>query len=195
MAKEVEFFFDYGSPTSYLAYTQMPGLAARTGATVIYRPMLLGGVFKATGNQSPAMLAAKSAWMGQDMMRFAARYGVPFRFNPYFPINTLGLMRGAMVADRAGELVAYSDAIFQAIWVDGQNMAEAEVVARVLAAAGLDPATYRTGIEQPAIKAALKAQTEEAVERGCFGAPTCFVGAEMHFGQDRLDFIEAALTS
>ena len=100
----IEFFFDYGSPASYLAYTQMPGLTQRTGATVVYRPMLLGGVFKATGNQSPINIPAKGAWMMTDLPRFAKRYGVPYVRNPHFPINTLNLMRGAIAAEMEGRL-------------------------------------------------------------------------------------------
>jgi len=114
----IEFFFDYGSPASYLAYTQMPALAQRTGATVLYRPMLLGGVFKATGNQSPINIPAKGAWMMTDLPRFAKRYGVPYVRNPHFPINTLNLMRGAIAAEMEGRLIPFSDAIFRAIWAD-----------------------------------------------------------------------------
>ena len=95
-AKTIEFFFDFGSPTTYLAHTQLPQLAADTGAQIQYVPMLLGGVFKATGNQSPVMVPAKGRWMGEDLPRFARRYGVPYQFNPHFPINTLTLMRGAV---------------------------------------------------------------------------------------------------
>lgn len=195
MAKEVEFFFDFGSPTSYLAHTQLPGIARRTGARVIRRPMLLGGVFKATGNHSPAAIPAKSAWMGRDMARFAERYGVPFHVDSQIPINTLALMRGAVVAARDDRLAVYSDTVFAAIWVDGRNMGEPAVVDRVLHAAGFDPAWFHAGIEAPSVKAELKAATEEAVERGCFGAPTFFVGGEMYFDQDRLDFVEAALAA
>ena len=118
----IEFFFDYGSPASYLAYTQMPGIAQRTGATIVYRPMLLGGVFKATGNQSPVTIPAKGAWMMTDLPRFAKRYGVPYVRNPHFPINTLNLMRGAIAAEMDGRLVPYSDAIFRAIWVDQRRI-------------------------------------------------------------------------
>ncbi len=193
MAKEVEFFFDYGSPTSYLAYTQMPGIAERTGARVIGRPMLLGGVFKAIGNHSPATIPAKAVWMGRDMARFAERYGVPFGRNPHFPTNTLALMRGAVLAGRDDWLLAYSDAVFAAIWADGRNMGDRAVVDQVLGRAGFDPAWFRAGIAAPSVKAELKAATEEAVERGCFGAPTFFIDGELYFGQDRLDFVEAAL--
>ena len=186
----IEFFFDYGSPASYLAYTQMPGLAERTGATVIYRPMLLGGVFKATGNQSPINIPAKGAWLMGDLARFARRYGVPYVRNRHFPINTLNLMRGAIAAETDGRLIPYSDAMFRAIWADQKRMEDPIVIAEVLRAAGFDPAGMLAAIQQQDVKDKLKAVTEEAVSRGVFGAPTFFIGKEMFFGQDRLDFVE-----
>jgi 2-hydroxychromene-2-carboxylate isomerase len=186
----IEFFFDYGSPASYLAYTQMPGLAQRTGATVVYRPMLLGGVFKATGNQSPVNIPAKGAWMMIDLPRFARRYGVPYVRNPHFPINTLNLMRGAIAAEMDGRLISYSDAIFRAIWTDQKRMEDPIVIAEVLRAADFDPGTMMAAIGRPEVKDRLKAVTEEAVARGVFGAPTFFVGKEMFWGQDRLGFVE-----
>ena len=186
----IEFFFDYGSPASYLAYTQMPGLAQRTGATIVYRPMLLGGVFKATGNQSPINIPAKGAWMMTDLPRFAKRYGVPYVRNPHFPINTLNLMRGAIAAEMEGRLIPYSDAIFRAIWAEQKRMEDPIVIAAVLRAADFDPAAMLAAIGKPEVKDKLKAVTEEAVARGVFGAPTFFVGKELFFGQDRLDFVE-----
>lgn len=188
--RTIEFFFDYGSPASYLAYTQLPAIAQRTGATLVYRPMLLGGVFKATGNRSPIELPAKGKWMLSDLPRFAARYGVPYLRNPHFPINTLNLMRGAIAAEMDGRLVPYSDAIFRAIWVDQRDMEDPVVIGEVLRNAGFDPAAMMAAIGKPEVKDKLKTVTEEAVARGVFGAPTCFVGGEMFFGQDRLDFVE-----
>ena len=188
--RTIEFFFDYGSPTAYLAYTQLPGIAQRTGATIVYRPMLLGGVFKATGNHSPVMIPAKAAWINKDLPRFAARYGVPFAHNPYFPINTLSLMRGAVAADREGRLVPYSDAIYRAMWADQRNMEDPIVIGGVLRDAGFDAAAMMTAIGTAEVKDRLRLNTEEAVARGVFGAPTCFVGDAMFFGQDRLDFVE-----
>src|SRR5438477_6803461 len=137
--RTIEFFFDYGSPTAYLAYTQLPAIAQRTGATIAYRPILLGGVFRATGNHSPVTIPAKSVWINADLKRFAVRYGVPFAHNPHFPINTLNLMRGAIAADIEGRLVPYSDVIYRAIWVDQRNMADPIVIATVLRDAGFDP--------------------------------------------------------
>ena len=191
--RTIEFFFDYGSPTAYLAYTQLPGIAQRTGATIVYRPMLLGGVFKATGNHSPVTIPAKGAWMNKDLPRFAARYGVPFAHNPYFPINTLNLMRGAIAADSQRRLVPYSDAIYRAMWADKRNMEDPIVIGGVLRDASFDPAAMMAMIGTAEVKDRLRHNTEEAVARGVFGAPTCFVGDAMFFGQDRLDFVEEEL--
>ena len=125
MTKTVEFFYDFGSPTVYLAATQLPDIAASVGATIDWRPMLLGGVFKSTGNQSPVVVPAKAAYMNNDLKRFAKRYGVPFRFNPHFPINTLALMRGAVAyQDDVVVSSSYRDAIFMAIWVEARNLNE-----------------------------------------------------------------------
>ena len=195
MSKTVEFFFDLGSPASYLAHTQLPDLCRDAGAALVYRPMLLGGVFQATGNASPAMIPAKGRYMIRDLARFAERYGVPMRFNPHFPINTLTLMR-LLVALQLYQAERFDDALqalFRAIWVDGVNMGDPARVAGVLVAAGFDAAALQVQIAEPVVKDALKATTEEAVKRGVFGAPTCFVGGEMFFGQDRLDFVREAL--
>ncbi len=194
-AKTVEFFFDFGSPTSYLAYTQLPRIAAETGAQLRLRPMLLGGVFKATGNASPVSVPAKGRWMGSDMPLWAKRYGVPFAFNPAFPINTLSLMRGAagLQLRQPERLGAYCDAIYSALWQHQQNLGDAAVLAATLAAAGFDAEAFVALVADPEVKAALVATTEEAVARGVFGAPSCFVGDQLFFGQDRLDFVREAL--
>jgi 2-hydroxychromene-2-carboxylate isomerase len=196
-SKTVEFFFDFGSPASYLAWTQLPAICRAAGATLVYRPMLLGGVFQATGNASPVTVPAKGKYMLTDLARFAKRYGVPMRFNPHFPINTLALMRGAtgLQMREPAQFDAYVTAMFRAMWVDGQNMGDPVVVAEVLTHAGLDPQAVLALTADPAMKDALKASTEEAVRRGAFGAPTMFVGAHMFFGQDRLDFVREALAA
>ena len=195
MTKTVEFFYDFGSPTVYLAATQLPDIAASVGATIDWRPMLLGGVFKSTGNQSPVVVPAKAAYMNNDLKRFAKRYSVPFRFNPHFPINTLALMRGAVAyQDDVVVSSTYRDAIFMAIWVEARNLNEPDVIGQVLSAAGLDPAELMNRIGQQAVKDQLIANTEQAVDRGVFGAPTFFVGDQMFFGQDRLDFVTEALS-
>ena len=192
--RRVEFFFDFGSPTTYLAWTQLPRIATDCGAALEWRPMLLGGVFKATGNASPVTVTAKGRWMGEDIRRWAARYGVPFTFNPHFPINTLTLMRGAVGVQlrRPQDFTRYVEAVFRAMWVEPRDLGETEVLAHTLAAAGFD-AGFTDIVADPEVKAALIANTEEAVRRGVFGAPTMFVGSEMFFGQDRLEFVREAL--
>lgn len=193
MSKTVEFFFDFGSPTSYLAWTQLPHIAAAAGAQIVWRPMLLGGVFKASGNQSPVSIPAKGRYMLQDLARFARRYEVPLAFNPHFPINTLQLMRGAVAYLDSEQFLPYAKAVFEALWVQQQNLGNPEVVAAVLSAAGLDAAEFERLVGDEAVKQRLKDNTEEAIRRGVFGAPTFFVGSEMFFGQDRLDFVAEAL--
>lgn len=195
MPKTAEFFFDVGSPASYLAWTQMPALCAQAGATLVYKPMLLGGVFQATGNSSPAMVAAKGRYMTVDLGRFAKRYGVDFKMNPHFPINTLQLMRGVigMQLRQPARFEAFLGAVFTALWVNGANLNDPAVTAATLVEAGFDPAEVFALVNDADIKAALKANTEEAVARGVFGAPTVFVGDAMFFGQDRLDFVREAL--
>jgi len=195
MARELEFFFDYGSPFSYLADTQLAGLAARTGARVVYRPMLLGGVFKETGNASPIAIEAKRKYMIADLLRWAAHYGLPAPHNSYFPINTMHLMRGALAAERLGAFPAYHRAIFNAFWRDGLNLADAAVAGTVIERAGVDARRVAAMAQEHPVKEALRAATEEAVRRGAFGAPTFFVGDEMFWGNDRMMFIEEALAA
>lgn len=193
--KTLEFHFDFGSPTSYLAYTQVPRIAAETGARLVWHPMLLGGVFKATGNASPVSVPAKGRWMGQDIARWAGRWGVPFAFNPFFPINTLTLMRGAvgLLMRQPDDFKRYADAVFHAMWVAPRNLGDAAELAAVLTDAGFDAAAFTALVADPEVKATLVANTEASVARGVFGAPTCFVGEQMFFGQDRLDFVREAL--
>ena len=195
MSKTIEFFFDFGSPTTYLANTQLPKLAQECGAHLVYRPMLLGGVFKATGNASPVTVPAKGRWMGVDMQRWAELYGVPFAFNPHFPINTLTLMRGAcgMQMRHPDALGRYIDAVFEAMWVTPRNMGDPQVLAQVLGAAGFEAQAFMDLVADPQVKAQLISNTDEAVARGVFGAPTMFVGDHMFFGQDRLEFVRKAL--
>lgn len=195
MSRPIEFFFDYGSPYSYLADSQLPALAARHGAELVYRPFLLGGVFKATGNQSPAMetIAAKRAYGGPTMRRWVARYGVSFASNPFFPINTLPLMRLCIAAQLEGVFETFHRTVYPAFWVDGTNLGDADVIGKLLGSAGLDVAKLVERSGQDDAKKTLRANTDEAVARGAFGAPTCFLGEEMFFGADHLTFLEEAL--
>ncbi|PJI46814.1 MAG: disulfide bond formation protein DsbA [Pseudomonas sp.] len=195
MSKSVEFYFDFGSPTSYLAYTQLPAICAEAGAELVYRPVLLGGVFQATGNASPIAIPAKGRYTMLDMLRFARRYGVPLKMNPYFPINTLTLMRAATgVQLRQPErFEALLACVFKGMWVDALNLGDPAVLGPLLAEAGFDPQAPLALTAEQEVKDALKANTEAAIKRGMFGAPTMFVGSEMFFGQDRLDFVREAL--
>lgn len=189
----LKFLFDYGSPTTYLAWKRLPVLLARTGATLEPVPFLLGAVFKATGNASPVMVPAKGRWMFSDMAMWARRDATPLAMNPHFPVNTTRLMRGAIAAQDRGEFDAYSNCMFDAMWRDARNMGDEAVVATTLAAAGLDPAAYAAAAEDPGIKDRLRANTDAAVAAGVFGAPSFLVGDTLFFGQDRMDFVEAAL--
>lgn len=195
MRKSVEFFFDLGSPTSYLAYTQLPGICAATDSQLIYQPMLLGGVFKTTGNASPITIPAKGRYMLQDLTRYAKRYRVTLNFNPHFPINTLLLMRAVtgMQMHHPERLTAFLDCLFQALWVDQRNLNDLAVVSEVLEAAGFEPHAVLDLCNNEAVKSALKDKTEHALQRGVFGAPSLFVGDQLFFGQDRLDFVREAL--
>lgn len=196
MSKSVEFFFDLGSPTTYLAYTQLPKICEQTGSELIYQPMLLGGVFKATGNASPVTIPAKGRYMLQDLSRYAKRYGVPFRFNPHFPINTLMLMRAVtgMQLRHPERFLAFIDCLFRALWVEDRNLNDPETVAAVLTQNGFDPNEVLALTADEDVKAALKDKTEQAIKRGVFGAPSMFVEGQLFFGQDRLDFVVEALS-
>jgi 2-hydroxychromene-2-carboxylate isomerase len=194
MSNTLDFYFDFGSPTTYLAHQRLRQLSEQYPLEVNYIPILLGGVFKSTGNTSPVAIPAKGKYMLQhDLPRFAARYKVELNFNPHFPINTLMLMRGAIAAQHLGCFGEYLDPVFNAVWVQQKNMGDPEVVGQVLTDAGLDTTALLLQTQDPAVKAELVANTEAAVERGVFGAPTLFMDGEMYFGQDRLDFIEEAL--
>ena len=195
MTKQVEFYFDFGSPYSYLAYKELPRVASRTGATIVWKPMLLGGVFKGTGNHSPMDIPAKSDWSKSDIQRWAQRYDAPFLHNPHFPINTLALMRGAIGYQRKGDadFHRYVEAIFSAMWETGKNLNDPNEIGKVLVAAGFDPRETLAMLDDPEVKAELKRVTEEAVARGIFGAPSFIVDGELFWGNDRLLFVEQQL--
>ena len=196
MTKSVDFYFDVGSPTAYLAHNRLKQLKLEYGCSVIYHPVLLGGLFKASGNSSPVTVPAKGRYMMmEDLPRFAKIYNVQLNTNPHFPINTLNLMRGAVSSLDEEYFDTYIDTIFKAIWVEGRDMGDLDTVIEVLTAAGLDAKAIIEATQRPEVKQKLISNTEQAVERGLFGAPTMFVDGEMFFGQDRLQFVEAALKS
>jgi 2-hydroxychromene-2-carboxylate isomerase len=194
MSKTLEFYFDFGSPTAYLAHKRLGQLAVQYPLEVIYKPMLLGGVFKAIGSASPVAIPAKGLYMMQhDLPRFARRYNVELKPNPFFPINTLNLMRMAIAAERLDCSEALINAVYDAVWIQEKNMGDTEVVAAALTEHNLYAAALLELSQDPDVKAALIAATEAAVERGIFGTPTLFMEGEMYFGQDRLDFVEEVL--
>jgi 2-hydroxychromene-2-carboxylate isomerase len=194
VSRRLEFYFDFGSPTAYLAHKRLRQLSAQYELEVEYIPMLLGGVFKATGNTPPVAIPAKGRYMLEsDLPRFVRRYGVTLNMNPHFPINTLNLMRGAIAARRLGCFDRYVDVVYDAVWVEGRNMGDTAVVSAALADAGLDADALAGLSQDPEVKGELAANTDAAVSRGAFGAPTMYMDGEMYFGQDRLDFVEEAL--
>ena len=198
MAKAVDFIFDFGSPNAYLAWKVLPGIAERTGAKINLIPCLLGGIFKATGNQSPVIafgaIKGKLAYEMLETRRFVEAHGLTaFQMNPHFPVNTLLIMRGLIAAQRQGVAEPYVAAVASAMWEQGLKMDDPDVVADVLTKAGLDARAILEATQDPDVKAELVANTEAAVERGVFGIPTFFVGDEMFFGKDRLTQVEAEL--
>ncbi len=186
----LEFFFDFTSPYSYLASTQVEGVAARTGATLRYRPFLLGGVFKATGNRAPIETVAKGRHMWTDLTRWAKRLEIPLRRPQTFPVPSILALRAVLAAPPEA-LPTSCHAVFKAIWAEDREVGKPEVLAAVLTEVGLDGQALVAAA--PGLKEALAAQTQEAVDRGAFGAPAFFVGGELYMGNDRLDFVEEAL--
>lgn len=195
MAQVIEFYYDFGSPYSYLAHKRLQQLKSEYDAIVEYKPVLLGGIFKAVDNRPPISVLPKGSYMLTDLQRYATRYRVPFRMNPFFPINSVKLMRAAIAAQSTDQLEAYSEAIFQAMWEDGKNLADDSVIADVLDKAGLNSSELIAANDDPQFKEQLRANTEAAVDRGLFGVPTMIMGAEVFFGQDRMFFIEEQLTT
>ena len=195
MSKTIDFYFDFGSPNAYLCLRALPSIEARIGKVFIVKPVLLGGVFKATNNRSPveafAGIPAKLAYDRMEMQRFVARHAlVKFRPNPFFPINTLAMMRGAHAAKKLGVLDPYVEAIVSGMWEQQLDMGQMEVLAGVLDAAGLPTADIFRESQTPEVKQALMDSTQELIDRGGFGIPTFFVGDEMFFGKDRLREVE-----
>lgn len=198
MTKKVEFLFDFGSPNAYLAWKAVPEIEKRTGATFTYVPVLLGGIFKATGNVSPVIanqgIKNKGEYQFLEIERFIKKHNLTkFKFNAHFPVNTLQIMRGAVAAEIDGNLPAYIAAVMPAMWEQSLKMDEPEVIKAVLDAGGIDGAHLLARIQDADVKAKLIANTEDAVARGAFGIPTFFVDGDIYFGKDRLREVEEAI--
>ncbi len=196
----VAFYFDFGSPNAYLSHKVIPGIEARTGAKFDYVPVLLGGLFKLTGNRSPAEAYAgiknKLAYEGLETRRFVGRHGLTeYRPNPFFPVNTLKIMRGAVAAQRQGVFAPYVEAVFHHMWEAPKKMDDPQVIADALTESGLDAARLMAGTEEPEVKQALLDNTTRAFEAGAFGSPSFLVDGELYFGKDRLRDVEEAITS
>ena len=194
--KQVEFYFDLGSPYSYLGFFQIQKIAQQHQAEVIWKPMLLGGVFKATGNNSPMMVPAKASYSIKDMARWAKYWHIPVQMNPYFPINTLQLMRliTAVQLHQPEDFVRILAGLFNAMFGEPKNLNDMNELIQVVTLLGLNVEQVQAWLNDEGVKAQLKKVTEEAIQRGVFGAPTWFVGDEMFWGVDHLHFIETALS-
>jgi 2-hydroxychromene-2-carboxylate isomerase len=190
----VDFCFDFVSPNAYLAHKVIPAIEQRSGVTFNYVPVLLGGVFKLTNNQSPVVLfkdvANKRAYNQSETQRFIAKHVVPFKRNPHFPINTVTVMRGAIVAQLEGFFAEYVDAIYHSMWEEPRKMDEPAIIRAALQESDIDPDRILQRVQDQDIKDALTKSTEDAVARGIFGCPSFFVGGEMFFGKDRLREVE-----
>jgi len=196
---KVEFLFDFGSPNAFLANRVIPDIEKRTGAKFETVPVLLGGIFKATGNQSPMQafghIKGKLAYEGLETRRFVRKHGITdYNANPFFPVNTLNLMRMAIAAQNEGMLPRYMDAVFHHMWIAPKKMDDPAVIAAALTESGIDPKLLERA-QAPEVKAKLIANTDAAVARGVFGIPTFFVGDEMFFGKDRLRDVEEAVVA
>lgn len=195
---QVEFHFDFGSPNAYLAHKLILGIEQRSGAAFVYVPVLLGGVFKLTNNQAPLVqfkdVKNKLEYQRLEMRRFIEKHGLTqFQWNPHFPVNTVQIMRGAIVAQLDGNLMPYVDAVFHHMWEAPKKMDDAGVIRAALEESGLDAARILARIQDQDVKDALLKNTEASVARGTFGAPTFFIGEEMYFGKDRLRDLEEAI--
>jgi 2-hydroxychromene-2-carboxylate isomerase len=193
MTKTVTFYFDYGSPATYLAWTQINNIIEEANATLTMIPMLLGGVFKETGNVSPATVPAKGKWMNNDLKKHAELYNVEFNSNSFFPINTLNLMRGAIAAQNMDIFQKYSEAIFTGIWVKDLNLGDISILQDYLDKSDINTVKLFDLAQSDEVKTILIQNTKEAVVKGVFGAPTFLIGEELIFGQDRLNFLKLAL--
>ena len=197
---KVQFLFDFGSPNAYLADLVIPKIEQRTGVKFEYVPILLGGIFKATNNASPAVtlkdVKNKREYGGIEMRRFIQRHGITtFKSNPFFPVNTLQLMRGAVAAQVDGVFQPYFKAVYHHMWEEPKKMDDPAVMRDALISSGIDADKIIARAQDPAVKNKLVELTQNAVERGAFGSPTFFVGNEMFFGKDQLRDVEEEIVA
>jgi 2-hydroxychromene-2-carboxylate isomerase len=200
MSVEIKFYFDFGSPNAYLSHLVIPAIEERTGEKFIYTPVLLGGVFKMTNNVSPAIslqgIKNKPEYQQLEMQRFLKKHDIKnFQYNPHFPVNTLQIMRGAMVAQRAGFFEKYINDMYKNMWAEPKKLDDPEVITAVLSESGLPVEDIMKGIQDPSVKQELITNTEAAVTNGVFGSPSFLVGTELYFGKDRLREVEEEIES
>jgi len=193
MSQTIEFFWDPASTYSYLAATQIEAFAKANGATVVWKPFLLGKAFEATGNKMPASIPAKAKYLFKDATLWARYYQVPFAMPKVFPLNSVLASRACIAADQAGQGVPFTLALLKAYWAEGQDLSQPEAVAAVARSVGLDAEAILAATGTQPVKDVLRANTEDAVARGVFGAPTFFIGKQMFWGNDRLPLMAAFL--
>ena len=194
MTKTVTFCFDFGSPYSYLAYNYLSPIKD-AGAQIELKPVLLGGIFKATGNQPPATVQKKGEYMFRDIQRWSKKLNVSFKMNPYFPILTVPHMRGAILAQKKNILEDYMQSMFDSMWLKGLNLNDQEILTQVASESGIDPNEFAEGISSDEVKNELKVNTQFAIDKGAFGVPAYFLEDEMFWGIDSIKFLLDALKS
>jgi len=192
MTKTVTFCFDFGSPYSYLAYNYLSPIK-EAGAQIDLKPVLLGGIFKATGNQPPATVQKKGEYMFKDIQRWANKLDISFKMNPYFPILTVPHMRGAILAQKKDILEDYMQSMFDSMWLKGLNLNDQEILTKVASESGIDPNDFAEGISSDEIKDKLRLNTQFAIDKGAFGVPTYFLENEMFWGIDSIKFLLESL--
>lgn len=200
MSLEIKFYFDFGSPNAYLSHLVIPAIEERTSEKFIYTPVLLGGVFKMTNNVSPAVslqgIKNKPEYNQLEMQRFLKKHDIKnFERNPFFPVNTLQIMRGAIFAQREGFFDKYVDQMYKNMWAEPKKLDDPEVITAVLSDSGLPVEDIMKGIQDPSVKQELITNTEDAVANGVFGSPSFLVGTELYFGKDRLREVEEEIES
>jgi 2-hydroxychromene-2-carboxylate isomerase len=193
MREKVEFYYDFSSPYSYLASTKIEGICAKYGVGLDWKPFLVGGVYKETGNRAPLEVPSKKTYMIQDVKEWASHYGVELNFPDLFPVNSVKSMRGALVAKEQGRIRDYTHKLFKRYWIRNEDISQDDILRLALTELDMDYELFMKRINEQEIKDELRKETAEAVSRGAFGAPTIFLGDKMFWGNDRLLFLESYL--